>query len=34
MEALAFYFPIVAADSTVLRLHWGTTIIPIPIRPK
>ena len=34
MEVLAFYFPIVAPDSTVLRLHWGTTIVPITIRPK
>lgn len=32
MEVLAFYFPIVAADSTVLRLHWGSTIVPITIR--
>ena len=34
MEVLAFYFPIVAPDSTVLRLHWGTTIVPITIRSK
>jgi len=34
MEVLAFYFPIVAPDSTVLRLHWGTTIVRIAIRPK
>jgi hypothetical protein len=34
MEVLAYYFPIVAPDSTVLRLHWGTTIVPITIRPK
>ena len=32
MEALAFYFPVVAPDSAVLRLHWGTTIVPIRIR--
>ncbi|MGE0554074.1 MAG: DUF2911 domain-containing protein, partial [Gemmatimonadales bacterium] len=32
METLAFYFPLVARDSTVLRLHWGTTVLPIPIR--
>lgn len=32
MEALAFYFPVVTPDSTTLRLHWGTTIIPIRIR--
>src|SRR6266516_1957840 len=34
MEVLAFYFPIVAPDSTVLHLHWGTTIVPITIRTK
>ena len=32
MEALAFYFPVVGRDSTVLRLHWGTTIIPVQVR--
>jgi hypothetical protein len=32
MEALAFYFPIVAADHTVLHLHWGTTVVPVTIR--
>lgn len=32
IEALAFYFPIVAADSAILRMHWGTTIVPIRIR--
>ncbi|OLC08902.1 MAG: hypothetical protein AUH42_00335 [Gemmatimonadetes bacterium 13_1_40CM_70_11] len=31
METLAFYFPMVDADSAVLRLHWGETVIPIPI---
>jgi len=34
MEVLAFYFPIVAADSAVLRLHWGDTIVPITIRTR
>jgi len=34
MEVLAYYFPIVAPDSTLLRLHWGTTIVPITIRTK
>jgi Protein of unknown function (DUF2911) len=34
MEVLAYYFPIVAPDSAVLRLHWGTTIVPITLRPK
>jgi len=34
MEVLAYYFPFVAPDSTVLRLHWGTTIVPLTIRTK
>ena len=32
MEALAWYFPVVARDSTVLRLHWGETVVPLRIR--
>lgn len=32
MDALAYYFPIVARDSTVLRIHWGEVMIPIRIR--
>ncbi|MGQ0646481.1 MAG: DUF2911 domain-containing protein [Gemmatimonadaceae bacterium] len=32
MESLAYYFSAVARDSTVLRLHWGETIIPMRIR--
>jgi hypothetical protein len=32
MESMAFYFPAVARDSTVLRLHWGETILPMRIR--
>ena len=32
MDALAFYFPVVAPDSAVLRLHWGETILPVRIR--
>jgi hypothetical protein len=32
MEVMAWYFPVVAPDSAVLRLHWGTTIVPIRIR--
>lgn len=32
METLAFYFPIVDADSASLHLHWGTTIVPLSIR--
>ena len=32
MEALAYYFPVVAPDSAILRLHWGETVVPIHIR--
>ncbi len=32
MEVLAYYFPVVARDSAVLRLHWGETIVPLVIR--
>jgi hypothetical protein len=32
MESLAYYFPAVARDSTVLRLHWGEVIVPMRIR--
>ncbi|MBI2073147.1 MAG: DUF2911 domain-containing protein [Gemmatimonadetes bacterium] len=31
MEVLAFYLPVVAPDSAVLRMHWGTTIVPLRI---
>jgi Protein of unknown function (DUF2911) len=34
MEVLAYYFPIVGPDSAVLRLHWGSTIVPLHIRTK
>ncbi len=34
MEVLAYYFPVVTPDSAQLRLHWGTTIVPVWIRPK
>ena len=34
MEVLAFYFPVVGPDSAVLRLHWGTTIVPIRIHTQ
>lgn len=34
MEVLAFYFPVVGPDSAVLRLHWGTTIVPLHIRTQ
>jgi hypothetical protein len=32
METLTFYFPMVDADSAVLRLHWGTVVVPFKIR--
>ena len=34
MEVLAFYFPVVARDSAVLRLHWGETILPMVIETR
>ncbi|MEJ7813328.1 MAG: DUF2911 domain-containing protein [Gemmatimonadaceae bacterium] len=34
MEALAFYFPVVEPDSTVLNMHWGTTVVPLSIKVK
>jgi hypothetical protein len=32
MESLAYYFPMVDADSAELRLHWGTVVVPLRIR--
>jgi Protein of unknown function (DUF2911) len=32
LETLAFDFPLVDADSAVLRFHWGTTILPLRLR--
>jgi DUF2911 family protein len=32
METLAYYFPVVGPDSTVLRLHWGEMVVPVRIR--
>ena len=32
MESLAYYFPMVDADSAELRLHWGRLIVPMQIR--
>jgi hypothetical protein len=34
MESLGFYFPVAAADSAVLVIHWGTTMVPMRIRPQ
>jgi hypothetical protein len=33
-ETLAFYFPTVGIDRALLDLHWGETIIEIPISVK
>jgi hypothetical protein len=37
MESMAIYFPIVLRDTAIMRIHWGTTIVPIritaPYRP-
>jgi hypothetical protein len=32
METLAWYFPVVGPDSTILRVHWGTTTVPLTIK--
>ena len=32
METLAYYFPMVDADSAILRLHWGTVVVPMKIK--
>lgn len=32
METLTYYFPVVDADSAVLRLHWGTVVVPMKIK--
>ena len=32
METLTYYFPMVDADSAVLRLQWGTVVVPMMIR--
>jgi Protein of unknown function (DUF2911) len=34
METLGFYFPMVDADSAVLRLHWGETVLPLRLRAR
>jgi Protein of unknown function (DUF2911) len=38
MESFAIYFPMVLRDEAVMRLHWGTTAVPIrikaPFRPR
>lgn len=32
MESLGYYFPMVDADSAILALHWGKTVVPMPIK--
>lgn len=32
METLAIYFPAVVRDSAVMRIHWGTTVIPVSLK--
>ena len=32
METMAVYFPVVVRDSAVMRIHWGTTALPIRIK--
>lgn len=32
METLAYYFPVVGRDSTVMNIHWGETVLPVNIR--
>lgn len=32
METLAYYFPVVGRDSTVMNIHWGETVLPVHIR--
>ncbi len=34
METLGFYFPLVDADSAVLQLHWGETVVPMRLRVR
>lgn len=37
METLAIYFPHVLRDEAIIRIHWGTTLLPVrlkaPVRP-
>lgn len=34
METLAFYFPVVDGTKAELRLHWGTTIVPLQLEGR
>ena len=32
MESMAIYFPKVLRDEATMRIHWGTTIVPVEIK--
>jgi hypothetical protein len=34
VETLAFLFPVVDADSAVLQLRWGPTVVPLTLRAR
>ena len=34
VETLQFQFPLVDADSAVLQLRWGTTVVPLKLRAR
>ena len=34
METLGFYFPMVDADSAVVNMHWGRTVVPVKIKAR
>jgi hypothetical protein len=34
MESLGFYFPMVDADSALLVMHWGKTVVPLRIKAR
>ena len=34
MESLAYYFPTADADRALLNLHWGETIVQIPLAAR
>jgi Protein of unknown function (DUF2911) len=34
MESLGYYFPLATTDSVVLVAQWGTTVVPLHIRPE
>ncbi|MDQ8165910.1 MAG: DUF2911 domain-containing protein [Gemmatimonadota bacterium] len=34
LETLSFYFASADGDSATLRLHWGTTAVPVKIRAR